>query len=218
MQFPLAIAIIEDQALIRETLHEYLCEQAEFTCVLLAESVEAFLQQLPGLAIPPQLVLSDIGLPGRSGIEGIPLIHEQLPDVPVLMLSVYADASRVFEAICAGAVGYLVKNTPLPTIKQHLLEVAAGGSPMSPSVARYVIQAFQRQQAASQPDTRLTPREQEIVRAVEDGLSSKAIAARHFISTETVNNHIRAVYRKLHVNSRSELLALTLKRYRAGEK
>ena len=125
----------------------------------------------------------------------------------------------VFEAICAGAVGYLVKNTPLPQLKAHLLEVAAGGSPMSPSVARYVIQAFRRLSAVPAvvpPDSRLTPREQEIVAAVEEGLSSKAIAARCFISLDTVHNHIRSVYRKLQINSKGELLALSLKRQRPG--
>ena len=219
MPTPLPLAIIEDQRPVREMLHEYLGGQPEFECVLLAESLEDFLGQLPGLPVPPQLVLSDIGLPGRSGIEGIPLIHAQLPEAQVLILSVYADAARVFEAICAGAVGYLVKNMPLAQLKQHLLEVAAGGSPMSPSVARHVIQAFQRQPpvaVAATPETRLSPREQDIVRAVEDGLSSKAIAVRHFISIETVNNHIRSVYRKLQINSRSELMARALKRGRGG--
>ena len=215
MQTPLPLAIIEDQAAIREALGDYLCAQPEFDCVLIADSVEDFLRQLPTLAVPPVLVLSDIGLPGRSGIEGIPLIRARLPAAQVLMLSVFSDAARVFEAICAGAVGYLVKNTPLPQLKLHLLEVAAGGSPMSPGVARFVVQAFQRQPpvlVAATPAARLTPREQEIVAAVEQGLSYKVIAERHAISVDTVNNHVRAIYKKLQVHSRGELLALTLGR------
>lgn len=104
MQFPLPLAIIEDQAAIRETLGDYLCAQPEFDCVLIAGSVEDFLRQLPGLRVPPVLVLSDIGLPGKSGIEGIPLIRARVPAAQVLMLSVFSDAARVFEAICAGAV------------------------------------------------------------------------------------------------------------------
>ncbi|MDO7874718.1 response regulator transcription factor [Hymenobacter sp. ASUV-10] len=213
MQFPLPLAIIEDQAAIRETLGDYLCAQPEFECVLIAVSVEDFLRQLPGLKVPPTLVLSDIGLPGKSGIEGIPLIKARAPEAQVLMLSVFSDAARVFEAICAGAVGYLVKNTPLPQLKLHLLEVAAGGSPMSPGVARFVVQAFQRQPpvpVAATPDARLTPREQEIVAAVGQGLSYRVIAERHFISVDTVNNHVRAIYKKLQVRSKGELLALTL--------
>ena len=141
------------------------------------------------------------------------------------MLSVFADAERVYEALCAGAVGYLLKNTPLPQLKEHLLQVAAGGSPMSPGVARHVVQAFQRLTARPEPRPTtaptttpatepLTGRELEIVRGIEDGLSYKLIADRYFISLDTVRNHIRAVYRKLQVNSRGELMAHALKRQR----
>jgi DNA-binding NarL/FixJ family response regulator len=134
------------------------------------------------------------------------------------MLSVYADAERVFEALKAGAVGYLLKDTPLAQLKEHLLQVAAGGSPMSPGVARYVVQAFQRLPGAPlppapQPATEpLTARELEVVRGIEDGLSYKLIAERHFISIDTVRNHIRSVYRKLQINSKGELMAQALKR------
>ncbi len=143
MKFPLTLAIIEDQASIRNVLHEYLSAQPEFECVLLADSVETFLAELATAAAPPQLVLSDIGLPGLSGTEGLPLIHARLPGAQVLMLSVFADAARVFEALRAGTVGYLLKNTPLAQLKESLLQVAAGGSPMSPGVARLVVQTFQ---------------------------------------------------------------------------
>ena len=101
-----ALAIIEDQAPIWEALSEYLCEQPEFRCALAVDSVEALLAGFATAAEPPQLILSDIGLPGRSGIEGLPLIKAQLPEAQVLMLSVCADAERVYEALCAGAVGY----------------------------------------------------------------------------------------------------------------
>ena len=154
MQFPFPLAIIEDQAPIREALQKYLCAQPEFRCVLVADSVEAFLRGLPVAAIPPQLILSDIGLPGLTGIEGIPLIQEQLPQAQILMLSVFADTERVFQALRAGAVGYLLKSTPLAQLKEHLLQVAAGGSPMSPGVARFVVQAFQRRPTA-RPDVTL---------------------------------------------------------------
>ena len=221
MQFPLPLAIIEDQAAIRETLHEYLCAQPEFHCVLLADSVESFLEALPTAAVSPQLVLSDIGLPGLSGIEGLPLIHEQLPEAQVLILSVFADAARVFEALRAGAVGYLVKSTPLAQLKESLLQVAAGGSPMSPGVARFVVQAFQQAATRPAPLGRPLPaeplslRELQVVSGIEDGLSYQLIADRHFISIDTVRSHIRNVYRKLQVNSRSELLAHALRRQRS---
>jgi DNA-binding NarL/FixJ family response regulator len=201
---PHSLALIEDQVFIRETLHEYLEAQPEFRCVVVAGSVEEFLTLLPGAAVPPQLILS----------EGLPLIRAQLPAAQVVMLSVYAEAERVYQALCAGAVGYLLKDTPLPQLKEHLLQVAAGGSPMSPGVARHVVQAFQRlaQRAAPSPSEPLTPRELEIVRGIEDGLSYKLIAARLHISLDTVRNHIRSVYRKLQVNSKGELLAQALRR------
>jgi DNA-binding NarL/FixJ family response regulator len=211
---PYSLALIEDQAPIRETLVEYLAAQPEFRCVVVAGSVEEFLALLPGAAAAPQLILSDIGLPGRSGIEGLPLIKAQLPEAQVVMLSVYTEAERVYQALCAGAVGYLLKDTPLAQLKEHLLQVAAGGSPMSPGVARHVVQAFQRlaQRPAPTPSEPLTPRELEIVRGIEDGLSYKLIAARLHISIDTVRNHIRNVYRKLQVNSKGELLAQALRR------
>ena len=222
MQFPLALAIIEDQLPIRKALQDYLCVQPEFRCVLVAGSVEEFLGGLATAEAPPQLILSDIGLPGLTGIEGLPLIQQVLPEAQVLMLSVYADAERVFEALRAGAVGYLLKNTPLAQLKQHLLHVAAGGSPMSPNVARFVVQAFQQQSMAARmalslerllPEP-LSPRELEVVCGIEDGLSYKLIADRYHISLDTVRSHIRNVYRKLQVNSKAELLAQKIKRQR----
>jgi DNA-binding NtrC family response regulator len=110
---PYHLAIIEDQAPIRETLAEYLCAQPEFCCGLVAGSIEEFLALVAQAPVPPQLILSDIGLPGLTGIEGLPLIRAQLPEAQVIMLSVYADAERVYQALCAGAVGYLLKDTPL---------------------------------------------------------------------------------------------------------
>jgi len=211
---PIPFALIEDHPALRAALHEYLCAQPEFNCVLVAESVEDFLAALPGLPVPPALVLSDIELPGRTGIEGVRLIRTRLPEAQVLMLSVYTDAARVVEAISAGAVGYLVKSTPLPQLKEALLQVAAGGSPMSPGIARHIIERFQpaRVAAAGPGAEALTAREQEVVYWVEEGLSYKLIAAKLFISVETVRNHIRAIYRKLEINSKGELLALSIRR------
>ena len=200
------LGIIEDQAAIREALCEYLGGQPEFDCVLCVASHEEFMAGLVGLATPPTLVLSDIGLPGRSGIEGLAVLRQVLPQAEVLMLSVYTDAERVFEALREGAVGYLEKNTPLPLLKEHLLQVAAGGSPMSPSVARHVARYFAASRPASPLPSSLTPRELEIVRGIEDGLSYKRLAERLHLSLDTVRSHIRQVYRKLEVNSKSEII------------
>jgi DNA-binding NarL/FixJ family response regulator len=199
------VAIIEDLAPIRQSLAEYLDAQPEFHCVFVADSVEAFLAGIGDVNPSPRLILSDIGLPGgRSGIEGLPLIRQRLPHAEVVMLSVYTDATRVFEALRAGAVGYLEKSTMPELIKQSLLQVTAGGSPMSPAVARHVVRHFQPQRSAEEA---LSPREQQIVRAIEDGLSYKLIADRLGIAVDTVRNHIRHVYAKLQVNSKMEALA-----------
>jgi DNA-binding NarL/FixJ family response regulator len=204
------LAIIEDQPSIRKVFHDYLCAQPEFDCVLTAASVEEFLEKADSLENQPGVVLSDIGMPGgMSGIEGLPLIKQRLPEAEVLMISVFTDASRVFQAICAGAVGYLVKNTPLPQLKESILQVVAGGSPMSPGIARHVIQHFQPQKQLGEE---LTPREQQIVQAIVDGLSYKLVAERLGISLDTVRSHIRQIYRKLQVNSKAEVIAYSLKK------
>jgi DNA-binding NarL/FixJ family response regulator len=194
----LPIAIIEDQPELRTALADYLCQQPEFRCVLVVGSVEEFLAGAGSAHPTPQLILSDIGLPGRSGIEGLPLIRQRLP-------SVFNDAERVVEALRAGAVGYLEKDTLPAQVKEALLQVAAGGSPMSPGVARHVVRFFQPA-PTEQPREALTPREQEVVRAIEDGLSYKLVAKRLFISVDTVRAHIRSVYRKLEVNSKADIL------------
>ncbi|MDO7877163.1 response regulator transcription factor [Hymenobacter sp. ASUV-10] len=201
----LPIAIIEDQPELRAALADYLCQQPEFRCVLVVGSVEEFLAGASAVNPTPQLILSDIGLPGRSGIEGLPLIRQRLPQAQVIMLSVFNDAERVVAALRAGAVGYLEKDTLPAQVKEALLQVAAGGSPMSPGVARQVVRFFQPA-PSQQPQEALTPREQEVVRAIEDGLSYKLVAKRLFISVDTVRAHIRSVYRKLEVNSKADIL------------
>lgn len=203
------LAIIEDEVSYREALFEYLEAQPEFSCVLVAGSIEEFLANLDRAPHLPTLILCDIGLPGVTGIEGLPQVIKRLPQAQVLMLSVYTDAHRVFAALCAGAVGYLVKSTPLPHLRSNLLQAAAGGSPISPGVARHIVQFFQ---PTGKPiEEPLTPREKEVLKNIEAGLSHKLIAERLFISLDTVRNHIRQIYRKLHVNSKGELLAKSLR-------
>jgi DNA-binding NarL/FixJ family response regulator len=156
---PTSLAIIEDQPAIREALRTYLFAQPEFTCAVVAESVEEFLTAVDAGTAAPQLILSDIGLPGVSGIAGIQL---RLPQAQIVLISVYQDADRVFQALCAGAVGYLIKSTPLAEIKQGLLEVLAGGSPMSPAVARHVVRYFRPPTASPE---QLTPASSRLLKA-----------------------------------------------------
>ncbi|AYA38341.1 DNA-binding response regulator [Hymenobacter oligotrophus] len=198
------LAIVEDQPAIRQALSVYLCAQPEFECTLVVGSVEELLEALADGVPAPRLVLSDIGLPGMSGIEGIGVLREVAPGAEVVLITVYQDADRTFKALCAGAVGYLVKSTPLPEIKQGLLDVLAGGSPMSPAIARHVMRYFRPAPVAA--ENSLTPREQQIVEALEQGLSYKLVADRLGISINTVRAYIRTVYDKLQINSKAELL------------
>ena len=193
--------------MVRHTLQTYLCAQPEFGCALVAGSVEEFLTQAGGLAAAPRLVLSDIGLPGCSGIEGVGRIRALLPGTEVVLLTAApGNPEWIFQGLCAGAVGYFLKNTPLPDLKAGLLAVAAGGSSMSPAVARQLVRYFQ---PAAAPEQEFTPREQQVVRAIEEGLSYKLIANRLGISLDTVRGHIKHIYAKLHINSKAELMART---------
>ncbi len=199
------LAIVEDQPAIRRTLSTYLNAQPEFECVLVAESMEELIGALEAGVPPPRLVLSDIGLgDGLSGIDGIDLIRQLSPQTEVVLITVYQDADRTFKALCAGAAGYLVKTTPLPQIKQSLLDVLAGGAPMSPAIARHILRYFRPATAPSA--TVLTAQEQELMAALEQGLSYQLVADRLGISIEAVCAYVRSVYEKLQLNTRAERL------------
>ncbi|MEM7372086.1 MAG: response regulator transcription factor [Bacteroidota bacterium] len=203
------IGIIEDHQDTREVLHAFFSQQAGFEVCLVAESVEAFFAELEKLSSPPSLLLLDINLPGISGIEAIKSLAQRLPDVDIVMLTMHDDSRHIFQALCAGAIGYLVKGTPLVKIKSALLNVQQGGSAMSPHVARKVVEYFQP--GKKKGDSALTPKEHQIVEGLVDGLSYKLIADRYSISIETVRTHIKNIYKKLHVNSKSEVVAMKLR-------
>lgn len=167
--------------------------------------------QIPGLQ--PDVVLMDIDMPGRSGLDATPVVKALRPEAQILMLTVFEDEDKIFQAIRNGASGYLLKRTPPSEIIAAIFDVHRGGSPMTSSVARKVLQFFQQQAPATdrQPDYGLSNREQEILKSLVKGHSYKLIAEEHFISIDTVRSHIRHIYEKLHVNSKTEVVLKVLK-------
>ncbi len=198
------LGIIEDEPLVLETLETFLGKQLEINISITATSVEDFIKNLYDF-IPLDMILLDIKLPGISGLEGIRYLKEERPDVDILMLTASDDSDKVFKALCAGAVSYISKRTDLVNIKDALLTVHRGGAYMSPSIARKVIEYFGPKKA-SEPTDALTPRQEQIAKALVDGLSYKMIADRYTISVETVRDHIKKIYRKLEINSKAELI------------
>ena len=148
-------------------------------------------------------------MPGMSGIDGMKLIKREFPDIDIIMLTVYNDADKIFQSLCAGATGYLLKNTPLDEIREGIELLKKGGSPMSPQIARKVVEYFSTDKKAL--PSLLSEKENEIVIALVDGLSYKLIADRLNISIETVRFHIKNIYRKLHVHSKAEVISKSLK-------
>jgi len=205
---PIRLAIVEDDPEVRQLLQQYLCRQAEFECVLVADSAEAFLRELPD-ALPPQAVLLDLGLPGLSGLELLPLLRARLPEAEIVIQTAFDDADRIYQALCGGASGYVLKNTALDQIKAALLEVMRGGAFFSRSVARRVLHHFKPTPTA-QPKL-LSEREHQVLQGIVDGLGDKQIAARLEVAVVTVRTHVRNIYRKLQVNSRGELLSRAAK-------
>jgi DNA-binding NarL/FixJ family response regulator len=201
------LAIIEDDVLVRSNLTAFFQQQESVHCVLAANSVEQFFKEAATVQ-QLDIVLSDIGLPGMDGIEAIQLVKKQFPEVAIIMLSVYADSERIFKALCAGAVGYLQKDTPLDEILDAVKIIEKGGSIMSPAIARKVVEYFAPKRTYNEP---LTAKEQQVVAAMVDGLSYKMIAARLGIALETVRQHIKNIYRKLQVNSKGEVIVRSLR-------
>ena len=206
------IAIVEDNVKIRDLIQQFLNLQSDLSCRFAKGSVEALLAHLKE-GFRPSVVLMDIDLEGMSGIDGMKLVRSQYPDIEIIMLTIYHDSHKIFTSLRAGASGYLLKHTSLPEIKEAIEVVLAGGSPMSPQIARKVITFFNNPEESEdpKPESGLTIREREIVVGLVDGLSYKMIADRMDISIDTVRAHIRNIYKKLHVNSKAEVIAKSLR-------
>jgi DNA-binding NarL/FixJ family response regulator len=208
-QAALGVIVIEDMRDVREGLSVLINGTAGFRCTGAYRTMEEALAQ-----IAPErtdVILTDIGLPGMSGIDGIRALRERMPDVPVLALTVYDSDDQVFRALCAGASGYLLKNTPPARLLESLKEVAAGGAPMSPEVARRVLRLFREFQPPVQATYHLTPQEHELLKLLVDGHHKKTAATALGISVNTVSFHLKHIYEKLQVHSKSEAVAKALR-------
>jgi DNA-binding NarL/FixJ family response regulator len=209
MSGELRILIVEDQRSLREGIGTLLGAVPGYRVAGAYASMEEALTVASTSGA--DVALLDIGLPGMSGIEGVRRLRELLPEVAVLMLTVHADNENVFAAICAGACGYLLKDTPPERLVAALRELHEGGAPMAPEVARKVVTMFQRRAGARAEIAALSARESEVLALLADGHSYKTAARLLSISLDTVRFHVRHIYEKLHVHSKSEAVVRALK-------
>jgi len=207
----ITVAIVEDRGRIRETIVDIINSSEGLTCVGAYNSCETALDALKTVA--PDVVLMDIGLPGMSGIEGVKLIKSPYASIDVLMHTVYDDDEKIFQSICAGASGYVLKNAESSELIKAIREIRVG-APMSASIARRLltmVRGREGKQLAAAEDLNLTPRELDILQSLVEGHSYKKIAEKLFISPLTVQSHIKRVYEKLQVHSKSAAVSKALK-------
>lgn len=199
---PINISIVEDIKDIREGLCALINGSEGFSCISSFSNAESALRDI--IDDKPDVVLMDIGLPGMSGVDCIRKLKAKKPELQIIMLTVYEDDDHIFKALVAGASGYLIKKTPPAKLLEAIQDVYNGGSPMSSQIARKVISAFQSINKSSDETENLSSREQEILSYLAKGFRYKEIAEKLFISIETVRTHLRNIYEKLHVHSRTE--------------
>ena len=205
----ISVAIVEDLREVREGLAVLVNGTPGFRCSGTYRTME---DALVGIgAVQPDVVISDLGLPGMSGAEGIRILRERYPQLPILALTVYNDDEDVFEALCAGACGYLLKNTPPARLLESVREVVDGGAPMSPQVARRVVALFREFRPPERAECHLTPQEKELLRLLVEGHHYKTAADKMGISKNTVAFHLRNIYAKLEVHSKTEAVARALR-------
>jgi len=206
---PITVAIIEDEKEVRKGFSFILENTDGFKCIGDFKSYE---DALFSLTEAPDVLLSDIGLPGMSGIEGVKQFREKFPSSSIIMLTVYSDDDKIFQSICNGASGYVLKKEPPAKILDSIREVHAGGAPMSSEIAMRVLTAFRTlSPPKTEVSTLLTRREEEILQELVKGNSYKSTADHLFISIHTVRFHIRSIYEKLHVHSKSQAVAKALR-------
>jgi DNA-binding NarL/FixJ family response regulator len=200
-----SVSIVEDDAGVRASLARLIDGSPGFRCLSQHPSAENALQEIP--RVNPEVVLMDINLPGLSGVECVRRLKPLLPRVQIIMLTVYQSTEHIFNALTAGATGYLLKQTPPAELLAAIRDVYAGGSPMSSHIARKIVQSFQKVAVAARPDENLSPREAEVLELLAKGFLYKEIAEKTGLTYATVHTHIRHIYEKLHVRSRTEAVA-----------
>jgi len=203
------VAIIEDRRELREGLAVLINGTDGFVCRGKFGSMEEGLRRVG--AENPDVVLCDIGLPGMDGIEGIKILKEKFPDLLVIMLTIYDDDERIFNALCAGACGYLLKKTPPVRLLDALREAVAGGSPMSPEVARRVITLFREIRPPERADYNLSPHETRLLKMLVEGHNYKTAAVEIGVTVHAISFHMRNIYEKLQVHSKSEAVAIAMR-------
>ncbi len=207
---PINVGIVEDQRLTREGLYALIDRSEGFHCIGAWRSMEEALAAQPS-AGPPHAVLLDIGLPGMSGIEGIPKLHEKWRSAALVVLTVYEDNERVFEALCAGASGYLLKNTTPAKLLEGVHDAVRGGSPMSPGIARQVVELFRRFRPPEKSNCDLTHHEIRLLKLLVKGHSYRTASTQLGVTVNTIAFHIKSIYSKLQVHSKTEAVARALR-------
>jgi len=206
---PIRVAIVEDDSRLREGLRVLIDSTPGYCCPRVYGSVEESLRLLGLEAV--DVLLLDIHLPGMLGSEAVKLFRDRFPSMQVLMLTVYAEQDKVFESICSGANGYLLKKTPPAKLLEAIKEAHEGGAPMSPEIARKVVTLFQKTGPPEIIDERLTPQEVRLLKLLSEGHSYHSAAGQMNVSINTVRNYIRSIYEKLHVHSKNEAVSKALR-------
>jgi DNA-binding NarL/FixJ family response regulator len=208
----ISVIIVEDNKIIRESLATLINGTDGFSCIGAYSDCESLLQDKR--LQHADVILMDIGLPGMSGIEGVKRTKQKYPDINILMLTVYEESQQIFDALCAGACGYLIKKTSPAQLLEAIKDANSGGSPMSSNIARKVISLFQQTKTFLKDNTilKLSEREKEVLDGLSWGKSYQEIAESLFISIDTVRHHIRNIYMKLHVHSQSEAVAKAIRK------
>ena len=206
---PLRVVLIEDMRDIRQSLTALINGTPGFECIAAFGSVETALAQIE--REPPDIILTDLGLPGLSGIEGIKRFRKLFADIPIVALTIYDNDEKIFDALCSGASGYLLKNTPPARLLESLREAFDGGAPMSPVIALRVVKLFREFRPPEHADFNLTPQETQLLKLIVEGHYKKTAAREMGISFHTVSFHLKNIYEKLQVHSKTEAVAKALR-------